>query len=90
MKTTTPSINSIKAKRALLTGVITALFAVVGLVGLGMKLEAARQPERLPANKACLQALDDASKALKGEPVDLAKSVKDCRVNVDNYQVVMK
>lgn len=90
MKTDIPTKNTIKAKRSLIAGIGIAALAIFSLVGLGMKLQQARYETPLPANQACLTALDLASKALVGEQVDLVSAVKTCRENATKYEVVAK
>lgn len=77
-----------KKKLNNLYGVVAVvMLTVLGLIFIGMKIEQSRQQTPLPANQACLQALDMASKAFAGEPVDLAGAIQACKANQDHTTV---
>lgn len=81
--------NTIKARRSLITGITLGIITISSLVFLGMKIEQSRYEKPLPANEACLQAVEGASKLLAGEQVDVHALVAKCRENVSKYEVVV-
>lgn len=83
------STQTIKSRRSLVTGVAVATFTIGSLLFAGMQIERSRYEKPLPANQACLAALDGISKALQGEAVDTASLIKACRDNATKYEVVV-
>lgn len=84
----TKNTTKIKAQRSLVAGLVIGSLAISSLIFLGMKIEQSRYEQPLPANQACLDAIDASSKVLAGEKIDVAPLVQRCRENVSKYEIV--
>lgn len=88
MRTKLPKVKSIKNKHGLTVAV--TVIAVGSLIWLGVQLERSTYQPPLPANQSCLTAIENTSKLLAGENVDVLKHVQACRETSDKYEVVVK
>lgn len=88
MRTKLPQVKSIKNKHALTMAV--TILTVGSLIWFGVQLERSRYQPPLPANEACLTAIDHSARLLQGENVDVLTHVEQCRQTSDKYEVVVK
>jgi len=88
MKPRLPVLNSTKNK--LLSTVAVTVLAVGSLVYVGIQIERSTYQKPLPANEHCLLAIDNTSKLLAGENIEVLKHVEQCRQTSDRVEVVVK